>query len=217
MTAANILGEALKDTIKKDEVSNTVILGIPRGGVITADVVARKLSCKLDIIIPRKLTDPDNKEHAIGAVMEDGTTYLDQELANQLFIDKEYIESEKLHQIEEIKRRTKLYRRDEFSEAADYYSYLKDRTVILVDDGAATGATIIVAARSIRNRIKPRRLIIGVPVAPKDTVRLLKQESDVIEVITTPSQFHSVGQYYQEFNPVSDEQVVEIMQNRSFR
>jgi len=134
-----------------------------------------------------------------------------------LFIDKEYIEYEKLHQIEEIKRRTKLYRRDESWGAADYYSYLKDRIVILVDDGAATGATIIVAARSIRSRIKPRRLIIGVPVAPKDTVRLLKQESDVIEVITTPSQFHSVGQYYQEFNPVSDEQVMEIMQNRSFR
>jgi len=105
VTAANILGEALKDTIKKDEVSNTVILGIPRGGVITADVVARKLSCKLDIIIPRKLTDPDNKEHAIGAVMEDGTTYLDQELANQLYIDKEYIETEKLHQMEEIQIR----------------------------------------------------------------------------------------------------------------
>ncbi|MDQ6863448.1 MAG: phosphoribosyltransferase [Thermoproteota archaeon] len=215
VTAANILSEALKDIIKKDQIPNVIILGIPRGGVITADVVARKLSCKMDIIIPRKLTDPDNKEHAVGAVMEDGTTYLDEELVNQLYITKEYIETEKLHQVEEIKRRTKIYRGDTSSAAADYYSYLKDRTVILVDDGAATGATIIVAARSLKIRFNPQRLIIAVPVAPKDTVGLLKLESDVTEVVTTPSQFHSVGQYYKEFNPVSDEQVIKIMQDRT--
>ena len=81
MTAANILAEALKDILKKQgEQGNAIVLGIPRGGVITADVVARKLSCKMDIIIPRKLTDPDNKEHAVGAVMEDGTTYFDKNL-----------------------------------------------------------------------------------------------------------------------------------------
>ena len=214
ISAASILGEALKDTIKKDQLPNVIILGIPRGGVVTADVVARKLKCKMDIIVPKKLADPDNKEHAIGAVMEDGTTYFDEELVNQLYITKEYIETEKLHQIEEIRRRTKLYRGDTSSAAVDY-SYLKDRSVILVDDGAATGASIIVAARSIRNRFRPQRLIIAVPVAPKDTVRLLKQESDVIEVITSPSQFHSVGQHYKEFNPVSDEQVIKILQDRT--
>jgi putative phosphoribosyl transferase len=214
LTAANILGEALKDIIKKEEIPNGIVLGIPRGGIVTAAVVARKLACKMDIIIPRKLTDPDNKEHAIGAVMEDGTTYFDEELVNQLYITKEYIETEKLRQIEEIKRRTKLYRGDTPSAAVDY-SYLKDRIVILVDDGAATGATIIVAARSIRNRFTPHRLIIALPVAPKDTARLLKQESDVTEILTTPSQFHSVGQYYKEFNPVSDEQVIKILLDRT--
>jgi putative phosphoribosyl transferase len=149
VSAVNILGEALKDTIKKDQIPHAIMLGIPRGGVITADVVARKLSCKMDIIIPRKLTEPDNKEQAIGAVMDDGTTYLDEELANQLYITKEYIETEKSYQMEEITRRTKLYRGDKYSTAPDYFSYLKDRTVILVDDGAATGATITVAARSV--------------------------------------------------------------------
>jgi putative phosphoribosyl transferase len=76
------------------------MLGIPLGGVITA---ARKLSCKLDIVIPRKLTDPDYKEHGYGAIMEDGTTYFNEELVNQLYITKEYIETERLHQMEEIK------------------------------------------------------------------------------------------------------------------
>jgi putative phosphoribosyl transferase len=71
----------LKDILKQEEQKNAIVLGIPRGGAITADIVARKLSCKLDMIIPRKLTDPDNKEHANGAIMEDGTTYLDEELA----------------------------------------------------------------------------------------------------------------------------------------
>ncbi|MDQ6864180.1 MAG: phosphoribosyltransferase [Thermoproteota archaeon] len=215
ISAASILGEALKDMIKKGQLRNVIILGIPRGGVVTADVVARKLKCKMDIIIPRKLADPDNKEYAIGAVMEDGTTYLDEERVNEAYITKEYIETEKLHQIEEIKRRMRLYPVETSSEAADHYSYLKHSSVILVDDGAATGATIIVAARSIRNRFRPQRLVIAVPVAPKDTVRLLKQESDVTEVITSPSQFHSVGQYYKEFNPVSDEQVIKILQDRS--
>jgi len=86
VTAANILAESMKDILKKlEEQTNAVVLGIPRGGVITADVSARKQACKLDIIIPRKLTDPDNNEYAIGAVMEDGITYLD-ESVDQLYI-----------------------------------------------------------------------------------------------------------------------------------
>ena len=145
--------------------------------------------------------------------MEDGTTYFDEELVNQLYITKEYIGTEKLYQIEEIKRRTKLYRGEASSSARDYYSYLKDKTVILVDDGAATGATIIVAARSLKDKFDPQRLIIAIPVAPKDTVTRLKQEADTIEVVTTPSNFHSVGQYYQDFNPLSDEEVLAVLRN----
>src|SRR5436309_4942305 len=111
-SAANILGESLKDKIRKQEDQrNAVVLGIPRGGVVTADIVARKLSTdNFDIVIPRKLTDPDNKEQAIGAVMEDGTTYLNEELINDLQIPSEYLEKEKSYQIEEIRRRSSLYR-----------------------------------------------------------------------------------------------------------
>ena len=98
-----------------------------------------------------------------------------------------------------------------------WYSWydINDKAVILVDDGAATGATIIVAARLIRKRFRPKRLIIALPVAPKDTVKLLKAEADIVEVVTSPStHFYSVGQYYQDFKPVEDEQVKSILHNR---
>jgi putative phosphoribosyl transferase len=218
--AADILGESLKDRVKNEEEQKTaVVLGIPRGGVITADIVAKKLSTLLfDIIIPRKLTDPDNKEQAIGAIMEDGTTYIDQQLINDLQISSEYLEKEKLEQIREIKRRTALYHNNEPVREDFSSSFLKDKTIILVDDGAATGATIIAAARWIKKlENKPKRLIIAIPVAPKSTVNLLKKECNAeVEVVISPSStFHSVEQYHQNFQQIPDEQVIRIMKNRN--
>jgi putative phosphoribosyl transferase len=213
VTAASILGESLKDKIKKQEEQRTaVVLGIPRGGVITADIVAKRLSTdNFDIVIPRKLTDIDNKEQAIGAIMEDGTTYIDKELVEELSMPDDYIEKEKAYQLEEIKRRSSLFRR----QGLDYKNKINGKTTILVDDGAATGATLIVAARWIRRNYNPKLLIIAIPVAPKNTVKLLKQETNAVEVITTPSAtFRSVSQYYQIFDAVSEEQVIIIMQNR---
>lgn len=221
VAAADILGESLKDRVKKEEEQKTaVVLGIPRGGVITADIVAKKLSTLFfDIIIPRKLTDPDNKEQAIGAIMEDGTAYFEQQLINDLQISTEYLEKEKLEQIQEIKRRSALYRnngltRKDFSSS----SFLKDKTVILVDDGAATGATIIAAAKWIKKlESKPKRLIIAIPVAPKSTVNLVRKECNAeVEVVISPSSsFHSVEQYHQNFQPIPDEQVIKIMKDRN--
>lgn len=221
VAAADILGESLKDRVKKEEEQKTaVVLGIPRGGVITADIVAKKLSTLFfDIIIPRKLTDPDNKEQAIGAIMEDGTAYFEQQLINDLQISTEYLEKEKLEQIQEIKRRSALYRnngltRKDFSSS----SFLKDKTVILVDDGAATGATIIAAAKWIKKlESKPKSLIIAIPVAPKSTVNLVRKECNAeVEVVISPSSsFHSVEQYHQNFQPILDEQVIKIMKDRN--
>ena len=214
--AANILGESLKDTIKKEEDRKKgIVLGIPRGGVIIADIIARKLSAEFNIIIPRKLRSPHNKEVAIGAVMEDGTTYLNELIVRELEISPEYIEKEKSLQLDEIKHRTLLYH----SSLPSIKEYdLQNRIVILADDGAATGATIIAASRWIR-ATSPSRFIIAIPVAPKNTINLLRREAiDHIEVITRPSisNFKSVGQYYESFEPVSDEQVLEIL-NKSSR
>jgi len=224
VAAADVLGESLKDRVKKVEEQKTaVVLGIPRGGVITADIVAKKFSTLFfDIIVPRKLTDPDNKEQAIGAIMEDGTTYIDLQLINDLQISSEYLEKEKLEQIQEIKRRIALYRNNEptrkgFSSSSSS-SFLKDKTVVLVDDGAATGATIIAAARWIRKlENKPKRLIIAIPVAPKSTVNLLRKECNTeVEVVISPSStFHSVEQYHQNFQQIPDEQVIKIMKDRN--
>jgi putative phosphoribosyl transferase len=209
--AASILADILKSRFDKtaDNKQGIIVLGIPRGGVIIADVIARKLHADFDIVIGKKLLDPNDKQNAIGAVVEDGTIHIDQKLVNSLQISQEYIDKEKSDVSEEIKHMMAAYRG---KGTRDYKA--KDRIVILVDDGAATGATIITAARFIKKQ-QPKRLIIAVPVAPRQTVALLRGEADVVEVITSPSNFKTVGQFYQNFIPVTHGQVIEIMQNRN--
>ena len=227
--AANILAAALEDFLEKEEKGREgerkniliVVLGIPRGGVIIADIVAKKLKASdFDIVLPRKLRIPHNEEAAFGAIMEDGTVYLDDRLVKDLDISAEYIEKEKNLQLQEIERRKSLYRNTSKQQERQLENKIidDDKTivVILTDDGAASGATVIAAARSIRKKNSinnAKELIIALPVAPKETVELLRKEAavDHVEVVTAPSFFNSVGQFYQNFQPVSDEQVVEIM------
>jgi putative phosphoribosyl transferase len=149
--------------------------------------------------------------------MEDGTTYLNEEIVKILEVSREYIEQEKAKQIQEIKRRTSHYRGSQIN-----YELNDMKNIVLVDDGAATGATVIAAAKWIRrsnNNTLSQKLIIAVPVAPKDTLELLKKggEADHVEVITSPStsSFNSVAQYYQSFQAVPDEKVIQIMRDRN--
>ena len=210
--AGNILAESLKNSIKKEERKNTLVLGIPRGGVIIGWTIANKLSCDFGIIIPRKLRAPHNEELAIGAIMEDGTTYLNESLVKELDISHEYIKHEKLDQLEEIRRRTQLYSGKTFNWNQND---LIGKTVILADDGAATGATIIVAARYLKTNKNPRKVIIAIPISPKGTINILKNEGiDQIEVITSPQNrnFVSIEQYYQNFAQLTDKQVIDIIQ-----
>jgi putative phosphoribosyl transferase len=212
-SAGSILSELLKTVIKDDERKNTLVLGIPRGGVITADIVARKLRCKFDIIVSRKICAPSNEELAIGALMGDGTTYLNEMLVKDLEISTKFIQDEKFRQLEEIKRRTSLYRFENREFAKLDTINFSNKTIILVDDGAATGATIIVASRWIRVTKNPHRIIVAIPIAPKSTINLMKHENiDCIEVITSPKfNFKSVEQYYKNFNQVTDEQVIDVL------
>jgi putative phosphoribosyl transferase len=207
--AAEILAERLTESFNNLKINRqeAVVLGIPRGGVIIADIVARKLSTGFDIIIGRKLRAPENKELAIGAVMEDGTSYINRYLVDALLITQEYIEKEKLEQQNEIKRRKTLYRK-----TSDYE--IEKRVVTLVDDGIATGATIIAAARWIRKQ-RPKLLLLAVPVAPSQTVHLLRQEADFTEVVARPDNFNAVGEFYSNFDPVADENVIEVMKKRN--
>ena len=207
--AAEILAERLTESFNNLKINRqeAVILGIPRGGVIIADIVARKLSTGFDIVIGRKLGAPENKELAIGAVMEDGTSYINRYLVDALLITQEYIEKEKLEQQNEIKRRKTLYRK-----TSDYE--IEKRVVTLVDDGIATGATIIAPARWIRKQ-RPKLLLLAVPVAPSQTVHLLRQEADFTEVVASPDNFNAVGEFYSNFDPVADENVIEVMKKRN--
>jgi putative phosphoribosyl transferase len=217
VAAANILAAALIDSTTKEELTNNAVsvLGIPRGGIVLADVIATKLKAShFDLVIPRKLTIPNNKEAAFGAIMTDGTIYIDYRSVRDLDIPQDYIEKEKNRQLQEIERRYSLYTQKKPQEA--YLNKIDchcSTTTILVDDGAASGATMTAAARSVRKAIPPKgKLIIALPVAPRDTVNnLLRKEADYVEVVMKPSFFSSVGQYYQNFEAVNDEKVIEIM------
>jgi putative phosphoribosyl transferase len=192
----------------KDDRRGVTVLGIARGGVVVADPIAEKLNADLDIIVSRKLRSPHNSENAIGAIMHDGSVYLGtSSLKTQHDISDEYIAMEKLEQKREIERRLRVYRPNN----REYK--IKDRIVILVDDGIATGASVIAAARWIRKH-KPKRLIIAAPVATKQVVKSLKNEADEIEVIRNPSNFKAVEQFYQHFDAISDDRIVQIAKRR---
>ena len=216
--AGNILGDSLKDRIKNEERKKSLVLGIPRGGVITGWMVASKLSCKFGIIMPRKLRAPGNKELSIGAIMDDGTTYMNDLLVRELGVSEEYIKKEKSDRLDELRRASDLY---SHSKAFDWNQIEFDnRTVILVDDGAATGATIIAAFRYIKANKNPRRIIVAIPIIPKATVNLLKSEGILnIEVITSPrdDRFKSVEQFYQNFSQDTDDLIKKIVFYRQRR
>ncbi|TLY09070.1 MAG: phosphoribosyltransferase [Thaumarchaeota archaeon] len=176
-------GNLLADRLAKTEHRPAIVLGIPRGGIIVADIVARKLGIDFDIVIPRKLGAPENEELAIGAVMEDGTSYINSYMVNALRVPPDYIENEMARQVREIRRRSAAYRKS--------VSYsIAGKNAILVDDGIATGATVIASARWARKR-NPSRLIVAVPVAPPQSVDVLEQEVDSVIVLHTPQDFAS--------------------------
>jgi len=208
------LAAGILDYLEKDERKNVIVLGIPRGGVVVADIIARKLGTShFDIILPRKLLTPNNEENAFGAIMEDGSMYLDFSIINKFSISQEYLDYEKKKQLSEIRRRAILYRNS--PKLLEYHFKLndKDRIVILVDDGAATGSTLISLARWIRNRNehKFKKLIIAIPIAPKETIKILRKECDYLEIIFQPSKFATVGHFYKEFLPVKDQEVINIL------
>lgn len=200
-------GNLLAEKLAEKSYAPAIVLGIPRGGVILADIVAKKIGADFDIVIPRKLGAPKNEELAIGAVMEDGTSYINRYIVNALRIPQDYLGSEKERQAAEIRRRSSVYRKPDLN-----YD-IAGKNVILVDDGIATGATVIASARWARKR-QLSTLTIAVPVAPSQSVDVLEQEADSVVVMHMPDNFGSVGQFYEEFEPVSDDQVIQIMRSR---
>jgi putative phosphoribosyl transferase len=203
---ATLLGKYKKEE-KDDTATIITVIGIPRGGVVVADTIAKKLSIRdFDIVIPRKLRAPNNSENAIGAIMQDGSVYLENTLLESMNVSNQYLEMEISEQKKEIHRRMGMYR----PETAKEYK-IKGRTVVLVDDGAATGATIIAAAGWIRKQ-NPKRLIIAIPVAPSQVKMALRQQADDLEIIYAPSNFTRVAQFYQNFDVVSDQEMIGLLE-----
>jgi len=205
--AADLLTSKLKNELKNEIPKEITVFGVPRGGVILAyTIYQNKVANYFDIVIPRKLGAPNNKELGIGAIMDKDTVYLNEYVVKALRVPEDYIETEKITQVREIDRRTLLYRPNQ-----EEYN-IENKTIILVDDGAATGSTLVVSARWLRKK-KPKKIIIAVPVAPNETVELLKNEVDEVVTILIPptSNFTSVAQFYDNFEEISDEKVVKIM------
>lgn len=182
----------------------TIVLAIPRGGVVIGYEIASKLRIFMDIIIPRKIGAPNNPELAIGAMTENGTIILDNKLVEYLKVSQTYIKEESEKQRLEIDRRLRLYRGE------TPYPNLENRDVIIVDDGIATGSTMRAALASVRKR-GAKFVVIAVPVGPPSTIKNLKKEADRVVCLYTPEPFYAIGQFYKNFTQVSDEEVIRLL------
>jgi putative phosphoribosyl transferase len=182
--------------------AEAVILALPRGGVPVAAAVARSLMLPLDVFPVRKIGAPSEPELAVGALAGDGVVVLDEKTIAAMQISRATLEAIIAAEREEILRRQRLYRDDRLPLRLD------GLTAILVDDGLATGYTMLAAVRAVR-RQHPARVVVAVPVAPQETLDRLHAEADEVVCVDTPRRLEAVGQFYEDFSQVSDEQVRE--------
>jgi len=197
-------GERLAIRLAGYAEEHPVILALPRGGVPVAYEVARRLGVPLDILIVRKIGAPGNPEYGLGALVEDGSRYVDARRVREAGFSLSDLEPTIERELGEIRRRAEAYRR------GGSLPNLTDRTVILIDDGVATGASVLAAIRAVR-RHRPRRVVVAVGVAPPDTVEMLAREADQVVVLIEPTVFFAVGEWYMRFDQVSDEEVERLL------
>src|SRR5881397_758505 len=184
--------------------ADVIVLGLPRGGVPVAFEVAQRLGAPLDVFIVRKLGVPGFEELAAGAIASGGVRVLNEEVTRAIPHAHEMIEAVTVRETAELERREQIYREGRPSPE------LRDRVVILVDDGLATGATMRAAVKALRQR-GVAQIVVAVPVGPPDTCREIEQEADETICLSTPPFFQAVGQYYEDFSQTSDEDVRELL------
>jgi len=184
--------------------NDVIVLGLPRGGVPVAYEVAQRLGVPLDVFIVRKLGVPGFEELAAGAIASGGVRVLNEDVLRALPKADQIIESVTEKETAELERREKSYRDDRPAPE------LRDRVVILVDDGLATGATMRAAVKALRQR-RVAKIVVAVPVGPPDTCREFEDEADETICASAPEFFQAVGQYYEDFSQTSDEEVRDLL------
>jgi putative phosphoribosyl transferase len=185
--------------------TNPLVLGIPRGGVLVAAEVARRLEAELDVVIARKLEVPDEPELAMGALTADGEVYVNEYTIAAHDVTPEQLAAVIAREAAQVKEREERFRGERPP------LQVANRTVIVVDDGLATGATMRATLRALR-MLQPARLVAAVPVGPPDTCQELQQEADEIVCLSTPAAFSSVGSHYDDFRPLAGETVQQVLQ-----
>lgn len=197
-------GERLAEKLAAYRGRDAVLLGLARGGVVVASTLASRLHQSMDVCVVKKIGSPFDSELAIGAVAPDGVSYVDWRLSHRTGADEHYVNKAISDQLSAISTKTLLYRKGK----KPYQ--LRDKTVIIVDDGVATGATLEAAIKWLRSK-KAKKIVVALPVAPPDVAAKIKPEVSELVVLETPNDFQSVGQYYQKFPQVEDEEVVRLL------
>lgn len=202
-------GIKLAEKLTKYKNDKPVIMALPRGGVVIGYEVAKMLNAPLDIIVARKLGAPFQPELGIGAIAPNGIRILNNELIRLLNIPESEIENIIQSETTEMNRRIDFYRKD--LPQVD----LKDKTVIVVDDGLATGVSTNAAVLAIK-QMNPKKIILAVPVAPPNTASRFKKEVDEFLCLNQPPDFYAVGYYYKDFRQITDEEVIDLLQKSKY-
>jgi len=185
-----------------------IIVGLPRGGVIIGHEISQVLKTPLDIVVPRKIGAPDNPELAIGAITEKGQGIFNEHIIQAYNISLDYIDQETVKEQQEARRRLKIYRGNK--KPLD----LENKIVIIVDDGIATGSTMQAAIASIKNK-RPRKIIVAVPVLAQDSIPKIEEIVDELIYLKSPPLFMAVGNFYDLFAQVEDQEVINIIKKHS--
>jgi putative phosphoribosyl transferase len=197
-------GRRLAKLLKRRIKGPCIVLAIPRGGVVVGYEVAKELGCPLDVVISRKVGAPAQPELAVGAVAEDGVVFVDEEIAGLVGVSRDYVERRAREELREVRRRAEEYRGGR--EMPD----LSGKTVILVDDGLATGLTMMAAVHMARNK-GAEKVVVAVPVSPPETVAKLRRHADEVICLETPTNFYAIGQFYDRFDQLTDEETNSIL------
>jgi predicted phosphoribosyltransferase len=201
-------GCQLANALKDRKLDDPLVLAIPRGGVPVGAVLAQGLDAELDIVLSRKLPAPGQPELAIGAISEDGQVYLNDYARGLVAKLDEYLVSECRHQMAEISRRKKLFRQ------VRPPAKIAGRSVILTDDGIATGSTMIAALQTVKLQ-EPEEIIVAVPVSSSDRLKEVSKLCDETVCLLVPEDFMSVGQFYGDFTQVEDQEAIRLLRENS--